>query len=198
GTSWDMSAERAEDQVIALGPTALKEQWYAPSFPTGQFVVDAGSGLVGVYHQDAQALWLDGTASTDPAPAAGKTLVAYSAPIGVLRFPIADMQAYSTTAAIPAGTIDGLPFVGTDTVDVDVSGSGQLAVPYVDFSPVLRVRTHVTRTPSTGTPVVSKRTTLFMFECFGEVARAESATNEPSPDFTNAALLRRFALGETP
>ncbi len=195
---WDLSAERPDDQIVALGPTALQAQWYAASFPAGQFVVDAGGGLAGIYHQDAQALWLDGTASNDMSPAAGKTLVVYAQPIAVLRFPIADMQAYSTTAAIPAGMIDGLPFVGSDTVDVDVTGSGQLDVPYVDFSPVLRVRTHVTRTPSTGTPVVSKRTTLFMFECFGEVARAESNVNEPSPDFTNAALLRRFALGETP
>ena len=42
---------------------------------------------------------------------------------------------------------------------------------------------------------MTKRTTLFMFECFGEVARAESQTDEPNPDFTTAAYLRRFALG---
>jgi hypothetical protein len=131
-------------------------------------------------------------------PAAGKTLVRYPDPIAVLRFPLADGDAFSTTAQIPDGTIDGLPFIGTDKVDVDVTGSGRLDVPYVRFSPVLRVRTHVTRTPSTGTPVVGKRTTIFMFECFGEVARAESQPNEPNPDFTTAAFLRRFALGATP
>ncbi len=195
---WDFSMERPDDQIVALGPVALDTQWYASQFPAGQFVVDAGGGLVGIYHQDAQALWLDGTASSDPAPSAGKTLVRYTTAVAVLRFPIADMQAYSTVGAIPDGVIDGLPFVGSDTVDVDVTGSGQLDVPYVDFSPVLRVRTHVTRTPSTGTPVVSKRTTIFLFECFGEVTRAESNENEPNPDFTTAALLRRFALGETP
>jgi len=63
---------------------------------------------------------------------------------------------------------------------------------------VLRVRTNVTRTPSTGTPVVSRRTTLFMFECFGEVARAESQPDEANADFTTAAYLRRFALGVQP
>jgi len=71
-------------------------------------------------------------------------------------------------------------------------------VPFVQFSPVLRVRTNVTRTPSTGTPIINKRTTLFMFECFGEVARAESNPDEPSPDFTTAAYLRRYALGGQP
>ena len=59
-----------DDDVIALGPVALGTQWYAASFPSGQFVVDAGSGLDGVYHQDDQALWLDGTASHDDPPRA--------------------------------------------------------------------------------------------------------------------------------
>jgi hypothetical protein len=195
---WDLSQERPDDQVVALGPVALDAQWYAAAFPSGQFAVDAGGGLDGVYHQDDAALWLDGTASHEQMPTAGKTLVAYPAPVAVLRFPLADGDAFSTTAQIPDGTIDGLPFIGTDKVDVDITGSGRLDVPYVDFSPVLRVRTHVTRTPSTGTPVVGKRTTIFMFECFGEVARAESQPNEPNPDFTTAAYLRRFALGATP
>jgi hypothetical protein len=195
---WDLSQERPDDDVVALGPAALEEQWYAAMFPTGQFAVDAGGGLDGIYHQDDAALWLDGTASHEAMPAAGKTLVRYPDPIAVLRFPLADGDAFSTAAQIPDGTIDGLPFIGTDKVDVDVTDSGRLDVPYVRFSPVLRVRTHVTRTPSTGTPVVGKRTTIFMFECFGEVARAESQPNEANPDFTTAAFLRRFALGATP
>jgi hypothetical protein len=62
----------------------------------------------------------------------------------------------------------------------------------------LRVRTNAIRTPSTGTPVINKRTTLFMFECFGEVARAESNEDEPNADFTTAAYLRRYALGQSP
>jgi hypothetical protein len=197
-TIWDLSEERADDTVIALGPSPVKAQWYATSFPAGQFVVDAGAGLDGIYHQDDQALWLDGTASHEAAPAAGKTLIRYPLPIAVLRFPVADGDAYTTTAQIPDGVVAGLPFIGTDQVDVDVTGGGRLDVPYVQFSPALRVRTSVTRKPSTGTPVVTRRTTLFLFECFGEVARAESRVDEPAPDFTTAAYLRRFALGVTP
>jgi len=195
---WDLSEERPDDTVVALGPVALAEQWYAATFPAGQLAVDAGGGLDGIYHQDASGLWLDGTASHDAMPAAGKTLVRYPDPVAVLRFPIADGDAFGTTAQLPDATIDGLPFIGSDQVDVDVTGSGRLDVPYVRFSPVLRVRTHVVRKPSTGTPIVGKRTTIFMFECFGEVARAESKPDEPNPDFTTAAYLRRFALGETP
>jgi hypothetical protein len=195
---WELSDERADDVIVALGPVALGAQWYASQFPASQFVVDAGGGLDGIYHQDGQALWLDGTASQDPMPAAGKTLIRYTDPAAVLRFPVADGQSYATTAAIPSATIDGLPFIGTDQIDVDVTGSGRLDVPYVEFSPVLRVRTHVVRAPSTGTAMIGKRTTIFLFECFGEVAHAESKTNEPDADFTTAAYLRRFALGETP
>lgn len=200
GTSkrWDLSEEKSDDLVIELGPTELKSQWYAASFPAGQFVVDGGGGLDGIYHQDDQALWLDGTASHEPMPQAGKTLVRYAQPIAVLRFPVTDGDVYTTTAQIPDGITAGLPFIGTDQVDVDVTGDGTLDVPYVRFSPALRVRTHVTRKPSTGTPVVTRRNTIFLFECFGEVARAESRVDEPAADFTTAAYLRRFALGVTP
>ena len=194
---YDLSEERPDDTVVALGPTALGAQWYADQFPGGAFVVDAGSGLDGIYHQDDRALWLDGTASQEPMPAAGKTLVRYADPIALLRFPLADGAAYSTTAALASATISGLPFVGSDKLDVDITAGARLDVPYVQFSPVLRVRTHVVRTPSTGTPVVGKRTTLFLFECFGEVARAESKQDEPAADFTTATYLRRFALGQT-
>jgi len=194
-TIYNLGDERPDDTVVAIGPTALHDQWYASSFPDGQFVVDAGGGLDGIYHQTAAGLFLDGTASHAMSP---ETLIHYPAPLAVLRFPVTDGDAFSSTGAIPDGIVSGLPFVGSDKLDVEVSGSGRLDVPYVHFSPVLRIREHVVRTPSTGTPVVGKRTDIFLFECFGEVARAESKPDEPSADFTQAAYLRRFALGVTP
>lgn len=196
GTRWDYSVERAEDDVVALGPVALKDQWYAAQFPAGQFVVDAGNGLDGIYHQDAQALWLDGTASHDMAMAT-RTLIVYPQPVAVLRFPVTAGDAFVTSAPLAGATINGLPFNGSDEVSVAVVGTGLLAVPYVEFSPVLRVTLGVVRKPTSG-PQTSRRTTLFMFECFGEVARAESKPDEPSADFTLAAYFRRFALGRTP
>ncbi|MFN0252054.1 MAG: hypothetical protein ACKV2T_34580 [Kofleriaceae bacterium] len=198
GTAWDLSAEFADDVVIALGPTKIKDQWYASEFASAQFAVDAGSGLDGIYHQDAQGLWLDGTASRDEAPAAGKTLIRYAQPLPVLRFPIEGGDTFEAIGEITAGTVNGLPFIGADKIAVEVTGDGRVDVPYVRFSPALRVRTLVTRTPSTGTPVVTRRNVIFLFECFGEVARAESRTDEPSAEFTTAAYLRRFALGVTP
>jgi hypothetical protein len=197
-STWNLSQQTPDEQdaVASIGPVALDTQWYAGSFPSGEFVVDAGSGIDGVYHQDDIALWLDGTASHDQMPAAGETLIVYAAPIAVLRFPIAAGQTFTSTGVLTSATIDGLPFIGMDQVAVDVVASGELELPYVDFSPTLEVQTLVTRTPSTGSPVATARTTSFMFECFGEIARAESNTDEPNANFTTAAYLRRYALGE--
>jgi hypothetical protein len=195
---WDLSQENADDVVVELGPIALGAQWYAASFPSGQFVVDAGSGLDGVYHQDDQALWLDGTASHEAAPAAGKTLVRYATPVAVLRFPLKDGDAYSTTAPLTDAVIAGLPFIGSDQIDVDVSGHGRVDVPYVNFSPALRVRTHLLRKASSGGAMIGRRTTALLYECFGEVVHADSKTDESNADFTSAAGLRRFALGGMP
>jgi hypothetical protein len=198
GTSWDFSAELADDMVVSLGPAPLSDQWYANSFTSGEFVVDAGSGLDGIYHQDAQALWLDGIASHVEMPASGKTLIVYATPLPALRFPVVKGQLYTASTALNGATINGLPFQGTDELTVDVVDAGKLSVPYVSFSPVLRVRTQAVRKPSSsGVPSTSRRTTIFLFECFGEVTRAESKPDETNPDFTGAAYLRRFALGAT-
>ncbi len=197
--AWDLSQELASDDIVAIGPQTLGTQWYAAMFPGATFVVPQagpdGGGVDGVFHQDDQGLWLHGTASREETP---KTFVRYVDPIAVLRFPLVDGLAFDQTGTIPDGVISGLPFVGADEVNVEVAGEGRLDLPYVRFSPVLRVRTHVVRRPSSGSPVVGKRSTSFVFECFGEVAHADSRLDEANPDFTTAATLRRFALGVTP
>jgi hypothetical protein len=195
---WDLSGDTS-DGIVAIGPVALEDQWYASQFPSSQFVLAASygsDGLDGVYHQDDQALWLDGTASHDQSPPSGTTLITYATPVAVLRFPITDGDTYTTVAQLPAAEIDGLPFIGSDTFEVDVSGTGQLELPDVDFDPVLRVRTSLTRAPSAGSPVISTRTIDFLFQCFGEIAHAESEPNDPDPDFTTAALVERYALDQ--
>lgn len=194
GGTWDLAEERADDDVVAIGPTRLRDQWYAASFPTGQFVIDAGSGLDGIYHQDDQALWLDGTASQTET---NKTLIVYPQPLAVLRFPVTVGDIYTQTVALTNVTINGLPFNGTDELTVEVVEAGELALPYLLFDPTLRVRTAAVRRPSSG-GMTGRRQTLWLFECFGEVARAESRPDETNADFSNAAYLRRFALGVTP
>ena len=104
---------------------------------------------------------------------------------------------YAQTVALTNVTINGLPFNGTDELTVEVVESGELSLPYVDFSPTLRARTSAVRKPSSG-GMTSRRQSLWLFECFGEIARAESRADETAADFTTAAYFRRFALGVTP
>ena len=76
-------------------------------------------------------------ASHDSAMAT-RTLIVYPQPIASLRFPAKAGDMYSSRATLAAATINGLPFNGTDDVTVSIVGEGLLAVPYVEFSPVLR------------------------------------------------------------
>lgn len=191
GPIWDLSTERADDEVIELGPQRLGPQWYAASYPQGQFVIEGSDGLDGIYHQDDQALWLDGTASHEMTPPGGRTLVIYDRPLAVLRFPLTGGDTFVSTADHRGSTIAGLPFQGTDEVTVTVTGDGRVDVPYVRFSPAFLVDTRVRRT-SAG-PEATRRSFIFLFECFGEVARADSR-----PNSNDLVYMRRFALGVTP
>ena len=191
---WDLSEERAADEIATLGAAPLDAQWYAGSFPGGRFVVPAGAGLDAIYAKDDAALWLFGTASSVMDPPGGRTLVVYPAPVPILALPLRDGDRTEVVAPLPAATVAGLPFVGEDRYTIEVAGAGRLDLPYVRFSPVLRVRTEVVRAASTGGAMTSRRAVSFVFECFGEIARADSRPDEPAADFTVAAALRRFAL----
>jgi hypothetical protein len=185
---WDLS-EETNDDVDAVGAAPLGAQWYAASYPAGRFVVTAGPDLDAIYSKDDAALWLHGTASTTETP---RTLIVYDPPVAAIRLPLRDGDVAAIDAPLPSATIAGLPFVGSDRFEIEVAGTGRVDLPYVRFSPALRVRTRVVRT--SGAASTSKRTTSFVFECFGEIARAESRLDEPAADFTVAAYLRRFAL----
>jgi hypothetical protein len=192
GTTWDLSTEYPDDVSTPVAATALSMQWYANDFPSGQFVTDGPEGLDAIYHLDDQGLWLHGLASKTSG--ASQTLLVYAEPVPVLRLPLAAGDAWTATGTVANGTIDGLPYIGTDTYEVSADSDGRLDLPYVDFTPALRVSTHVTVRPDAGGTTTSRRQVSFLFECFGEVARAESRADEPSADFTVAASLRRFQL----
>lgn len=190
---WDLATEYPDDQRVALGPDALDERWSAPWFPAGTFVLADGD-LDAVYSRDQQGLWLHGLASREENPAGGQTLLVYQAPVALLRFPLSAGDAWQETGVVQGGTLDGLPYNGTDTYTIEVDGSGELWLPYVTFEQVLRVRTHVEVAPAAGGVTTSQRQVSFLFECFGEVARVTSRADEPATDFGVAHELRRFAL----
>ncbi len=191
---WDLTAS-PDDPRVALGPQAIAERWYRASFPGATFVtpVDRDGRVEAAYSQDEGAIWLHGVASSEPAPAEGKTLLVYEHPVAVLRFPVTAERAWTETGRIAAGTVQGLPYVGEDRYEVRIDGGGRIVLPDVEITQALRVRTLVTVAPAAGNPR-TRRQVQWMFECLGEVARAMSRDDEPAEDFTTAVEVRRLGF----
>jgi hypothetical protein len=192
---WDWKADAPTDQIAVLTASALAGKWYAASFPGGQFVtaLDAGGTLEAVYVHDDQALWLLGFASAAEAPTEGKTLVVYNQPVALYRFPLQVGGTWASAGTVQNATIRGLPYAGRDTYEVSVDAAGTIHLPDVTFAQALRTRTRITSEPAVGASV-SRRQVSFLFECFGEVARAQSRDDESAVDFTTAVEVRRLGL----
>lgn len=192
---WDLSNDYADDRVATLQASTVAGHWFAPSFPNGQFVaaLDLGGTTLGVYLNDGSDLFLLGYASREEAPTVGKTLVVYSQPVAIFRFPLEAGKQWVSVGQVSNAVLRGLPFAGRDTYQVRVDAVGQLELPDVTFTQALRVRTTATIEPAIG-PTIIRRQVGWVFECFGEVARATAPDNEMNDDFTTTAELRRLGL----
>jgi len=192
-TVWDFSASVATDVSVTISATALNGKWYQASFPAGQWVapIDVGDTVEGVYSADSQALYLQGLASTEEAPKAGKTLLVYAEPVALYRFPLLPGSAFTSVGTVTGGTLHGLPYDGTDTYAVADDAIGQVSLHDYLFTQVHRVRTTAVVTPSAGEAQVTRQVS-FLFECFGEIVRATSKVGETDDNFTTAAELRRL------
>ena len=190
---WDWSEERADDDVEPTIADGLGTRWYAGLFPGGQFVAPAAGGLDGVYAKDAQGVYLLGLASPTDA-AATRTVLRYAAPVAVLRFPLTEGARWTEVGTVTGGTLNGLPYNGTDTYELAADARGELRLPYVRFVDALRVRTLVVSRPAVGGGMTSRRLVGFWSVCLGVIARATSRANEPADDFTTAEAQRRLAI----
>ena len=192
---WDLSNDYADDRLATLSASVVAGHWFSPSFPTGQFVaaLDLGGTTQGVYLNDGADLFLLGYASSEEAPTTGKTLVVYAQPVAIFRFPLENGKQWVSVGQVTNATVRGLPFAGRDTYQVRVDAVGQLELPDVTFTQALRVRTTTTIEPAIGNAIV-RRQVGWVFECFGEVARATAPDNEMNDDFTTTAELRRLGL----
>ncbi|MBW2702059.1 MAG: hypothetical protein JRF33_14680 [Deltaproteobacteria bacterium] len=193
---WDWGADYESDQVARLAAEELAGKWYAADFPAGQFVTDfdAGGTVESVYSLDSAGLHLHGLASAEENPADGQTLMVYNSPVLLYRFPIEVGSSHVSVGQVQNGMFRGLPYAARDTYEVDVDAAGELVLPDVTFTQALRIRVRSVIEPSVGQSV-SQRQVSYMFECFGEVARATSRIDEPDEDFTNAIEVRRLGLG---
>jgi len=195
--TWNYGVDYADDQVAKIAAQAIDGKWYASSFAgiANPVVVaaDLADRTEGVYTQDDQGFFLHGVASTEPSPPEGKTLLVYTAPVMLYRFPLQAGAAWTSIGEVKDGTLRGLPFASRDTFDVKVDGTGELDLRDFVLTQVLRVRTNVSVAPAAGA-VTTQRQVGFLFECLGEVARATSKLNEPDENFTTASELRRLGL----
>lgn len=185
---WDLSPDYADDRVIELGAQPIGDQWFAAEFPLADFVSPLGEGVLGVYHIDERGLWLHGVASAEESPPEGATLLPYDAPVPIVRLPLEGSDRWIATGEITEGEALGLAYRGTDTYDVRVTGAGRLDLPDLSFGQAWQIDQRVTIEPAIGAPV-ERRIVIWLFECFGEVARAEG-----DADLDQATMLRRATL----
>ncbi|MDB5216858.1 MAG: hypothetical protein JWO86_4785 [Myxococcaceae bacterium] len=195
--AWNFGFDFADDQVAKIEAQNLDGKWYAASFAGAANAVVVAADLAGrtegVYTQDDTGFFLHGIASSLPSPPEGQTLLVYTTPVMLYRFPLQAGGAWSSVGEVKNGMLRGLPFASRDTYDVKVDGSGELGLPDFVLTQVLRVRTNVSISPSAGA-LTTQRQVGFLFECLGEVTRATSKLNEPDENFTTASELRRLGL----
>ncbi len=191
---WDWSDE-ADDQELQVVAASVTDRWYADSFPNGEFVapLDAAGLVEGIYSRTPLGVFLLGYASPEEAPALGQTLVVYTEPVVIYRLPLDVGDEWVSIGEVRNATVRDLPYAGRDVYTNRVDAIGELWLPELQFEQVLRVRTDLTVEPSVG-PGFSRKQVGYVFECFGEVARAVSADNETDDNFETAVELRRLGL----
>lgn len=192
---WAMGVDYADDRVAALSASRPQGRWYESRFPAAQFVspLDLGGTIEGVYANDGGNLLLLGYASSAESPPEGKTLVVYTQPVAIFRLPLMPGKSWVSVGEVRDGVVRGLPYAGRDTYTIAVDGSGRLELPDVTFTQALRVRTTTLIEPAVGASIV-RRQVGWLFECFGEVARATAPDGTTDDDFTTAAELRRLGF----
>lgn len=192
---WDWSERIPSDREAIIEAERVDEQWFADDFPSGAFVVpfDLGESTRAIYTRDEQALKLHGIVSTEQDPPEGRTLLVYDSPVELYRFPIEPGKQWVSTGVVNDATLRGVPYAGRDIYEVEVAAMGSLILPNITFDEAHKVNTKVTVQPAAGQSV-STRQTSFLFECFGEVARATSQEGEQDPNFTTATEVRRFGF----
>ncbi len=189
------------DQVLEDQIQPLAGFWFAAEFPNADYVgaIDNTGEVLGVYRYDAASpgIALDGLASVTP----GETLLRYTTPVLLVRFPVRQGDSYESLEVAAEGTYDGVEYpLGGLTLEHDyrftVDQSGVAHVPAGDF-PALRIATQVEmRALNFGVPLSTSRARIYEYlaECTGLVARIRSLPDEPQPVFTRASEYRRLGF----
>jgi hypothetical protein len=190
GPNWDFTSTEGVIHVLELDP--VKDQWFASSFPGADYatVTDVGSGLLGVFKIANETVWIMGYASPTPDP---ETLLVYDTPIASLRFPISLGDSWTSVGRINGGKVLGQPVAVVDTYQIAVDKVGTANLPFLHFDNVMRIHVKVSELLAGG--VAQTRTQyLFFHECYGELGRMVSLTNEVNDPFTTAGEVRHLTF----
>jgi len=189
--TWDFATVplNASDALDLVELRSLEGQWFEEDFPDATYFTPLGArgdDYLGVFRASPDALELLGVVS--PEGGAVATNLAYDPPVTVLRFPLEVGQSWTTESTV-TGTLNGVWSVYTEDWTYSASESGELATPFATF-PVIRVDAEMEQW--VGTVFTSRRTTVFVTECFGTVGIVTSQDYEQDVDFTDAAEVRRL------
>jgi hypothetical protein len=186
---WDMTGALSGDQDIVIDTTSLSNTWYASSFATASYttLLSPTANLLGVFRFGGNELALEGVVS--PSQQGQFTNVNYNPEAIAIQFPLAMNATWSSTSTIQ-GTASGVPVYYYENYQSKVDAHGKVKTPFGTFD-VLRIATVLTRT--VGPTVTITRTYGFFAECATQVATIVSQADEPSAEFTNAALVERLA-----
>jgi hypothetical protein len=186
---WDMTGALGGDQDMIIDTNALTNAWYASSFATASYttLLTPTSTLLGVFRFGGSELALQGVVS--PSQQGSFTNVNYNPEAIAIQFPLAMNATWSSTSTVQ-GTASGVPVYYYENYQSKVDAHGKVKTPFGTFD-VLRIATVLTRT--VGAVVTITRTYGFFAECATQVATIASQPDEPSAEFTNAALVERLA-----
>jgi hypothetical protein len=188
---WALRGDLPGERKLALVARSSSDAWFADQVDPASFTfpLDGDGKELAVLVRDDSALHMVGIASSK----ADTTLLRYATPIVLLRFPMSAGDSWQSESEV-SGTLDGLPYNGSDFYEIAVSERGPLELPHLRFDDAYRLTVHTTSVASGGGVSVETQQSLFMSECFGEVARATSEADESDPDVFTAEELRRFSL----
>ncbi|MBI4815121.1 MAG: hypothetical protein HY791_02610 [Deltaproteobacteria bacterium] len=189
--------EPGRDELASIRAVSVRDEWYSGSFPSEAFVLEEpGRTVDAVYLQDSTGLTALGYASREENPSAGKTLLVYQAPVMVHRYPLRRNDVFGGVGVVGVdGVLNGLPYAGQDTWEIEVAATGELGLPDVTLVGVYRLDISVSSQsdPPAGAPIV-RRAVSFLFECLGEVVHFEGRAGGPSNQLGTVVSSRRLTL----
>ena len=193
---WDFGTDYADDQVActsqAVAARGQVVRVVVPRRAVRRRRSTRRDTLEAVYSQDDNGLYSRASRRRSRARRRRDALRLRHAGHALQASPSGRARRGPRRAPSRTGCSTACPYAGTGHLPGTDDATGQLILPDFTFTQAHRVahRRHDGR-PSAGENVVTRQVS-FLFECFGEVARATSQPNETNDDFTTAAEVRRL------